>query len=120
MANTKSTPKGGTSGFNRRPGVREMKEFPVTSRELWTLGGLQAGSAGALSFAGWLVGFYINAKQAVDFAGHDVPRQVLGQWQGYADMALFGAIGASLLGIFLVGLSGFNVWWIIHDTKHAP
>jgi hypothetical protein len=66
MANTRPSPKGGATGFIRKRGTRDMKEYPVTSRELWTLGGLQAGSAFALSFAGWLAGFYLNARQAVD------------------------------------------------------
>lgn len=112
-------PRGGSSGFNRKPGVREMKEFPVTSRELWTLGGLQAGSAAALGFAGWLAGFYVNAKQAVAFADANTSAQIKGQWEGYADMAFYGVIGSFGLGIFLVLLSAWNVWGIIKDTSHG-
>jgi hypothetical protein len=119
MANTNRVPRGGASGFNRKPGVREMKEFPVTSRELWTLGGLQAGSAAALSFAGWLAGQYVNARQSLAFAGHDVPRQVVGQWEGYSNMAFWGAVIAAALGLFLLGLSGLNVYGILHDTEHV-
>ena len=94
MANTNSAPRGGTSGFNRRPGVREMKEFPVTSRELWTLGGLQASAALMLSFAGWLAGFWVNAKQQIAFADKDTPHNILVQWQSYADMAFWAVIAA--------------------------
>src|SRR4051812_37358362 len=40
----KRKPSGRTS-LDRIPGRRPMKEFPVTSRELWTLGSIQAASA---------------------------------------------------------------------------
>ena len=119
MANTGRAPRGGASGFNRNPGVREMKEFPVTSSELWTLGGLQFGASAALGFAGWLAGFYANAKQAVSFADKDTPKEVLGQWQAYSDMAFYGIIGAGVLGLFLLLLTGWNVWRLIRDTVHG-
>jgi hypothetical protein len=97
-----------------------MKEFPVTSRELWTLGGLQAGSALTLSLAGWLFGFWLNAKQAMDFADKRAMSElVLGQWRAYADLAWWGALGTGLLGLFLILLVGLNVWGIIKDTTHA-
>jgi hypothetical protein len=119
MANTRPGPRGGASGFSRKPGVREMKEFPVTSRELWTLGGLQASSAVALSVAGWLAGFWLNAKQAVDLADRQLPPEVLGQWQAYSDMAFWGAILSGALGLGLLVLTGLNVRGIIKDTTHA-
>ena len=96
-----------------------MKEFPVTSRELWTLGSLQAGSAASLGFAGWLAGFYANAKQAIAFADSKTSSQVMGQWQGYADMAFYGVLGAGALGVFLLLVSAWNVWGIIKDTSHT-
>ena len=120
MANTRPGPRGGASGFNRKPGVRQMKEYPLTKSELWTLGGLQAGSALSFSIAGWLTGFYLNARQAVQFAGNDVSREVLGQWQGYADMAWYGAAFTWTLGVLLVALGGINVLFIIWNTEHAP
>jgi len=112
------SPRGGTSGFNRKPGVREMKEFPVTSRELWTLGGLQFGSAASLGFCGWLAGFWVNAKQTIAFADPHTSPQIMGQWQGYADMAFYGVVGSGLLGLFLIFLTGMNVRGIIKDTTH--
>lgn len=96
-----------------------MKEYPVTSRELWTLGSLQAGSAAALSLGGWLFGFWMNVKQAVDFAGKDTPTAIINQWQAYSDMAFWASIAAAALGGILLGLSGLNVWGIIKDTTHA-
>jgi hypothetical protein len=109
-----------STGFTKLPGKRIMKEYPLTSRELWTLGGLQAGSAATLSFAGWLAGFWVNSQQAIDFADrHATPPEVLAQWQAYADMAYGAAVGAGALGIFLILLSGWNVLGIIWDTTHA-
>ena len=97
-----------------------MKEFPVTSRELWTLGGLQAGSALTLSLAGWLFGFWLNSKQAMDFADKKaMSAMVLGQWQAYADLAWWAGLGTGLLGLFLIVLVGLNVVGIIRDTTHA-
>src|SRR4051812_16010516 len=118
MANARPGPRGGGSGFIRKRGTREMKEYPVTSRELWTLGGLQAGSAFALGFAGWLASFWVSAREALDLASKDTPQQILGQWQAYADMAWYGMVGGGILAALLIGLSGLNVWGIIYDTKH--
>lgn len=96
-----------------------MKEYPVTSRELWTLGGLQAGSALTLSLAGWLFGFWLNAKQALDLADKKTTQaNVLVQWEAYADLAFWGAAAVGLLGLFLIGLVGLNVWGILRDTSH--
>lgn len=106
--------------FSRRPGVRQMKEFPVTSRELWTLGGLQASSAASVGFSGWLISFWTSSQQAIDFAGKDAPKEVIAQWHAYSDMAFYGAAASAILALFLVGLSGFNVWGIIRDTEHGP
>ncbi|MBX7496433.1 hypothetical protein K3172_11265 [Qipengyuania sp. 6B39] len=113
--------RGGASGFNRTPGVREMREYPVTSRELWTLGGLQASSALTLSLAGWLFGFWLNAKQALDLADRKtIPATALAQWEAYANLAWWGALGIGILGFLLMGLVGLNVWGIIKDTRHGP
>lgn len=95
-----------------------MKEYPVTSRELWTLGGLQAGAALALSVSGWLFGFWVNAEQALDMAGSDVSKDALAQWGAYANMAWYAALGVGVLGLFLIALSGFNVWGVLRDTSH--
>lgn len=109
----------GQTGFHRSPGNRVMKEYPLTSRELWTLGGLQAGSALALSIAGWLWGFWVSAKQTIAFADKKViAGNILGQWQGYADMAWVGMIAVGALGILLIVLSAINVIGIIRDTTH--
>jgi hypothetical protein len=95
-----------------------MKEFPVTSRELWTLGTLQAGSAAALGFAGWLAAFWVNAKQAIELADPATPARIMGQWQGYADMAFYGVIGSGVLAGLLLLISGLNVIGIIRETRH--
>jgi hypothetical protein len=110
--------RGGTSGFSRRPGVRVMREYPCTSRELWTLGGLQAAAALTLSIAGWLFGFWVNSKQALALAGKAASAEILGQWRAYADIAFYAAICVGFLGLILIALSGFNVWGIIKDTSH--
>ena len=97
-----------------------MKEYPVTSRELWTLGGLQASSALTLSLAGWLFGFWLNAKQALDLTDRQtVPEAVLTQWETYADLAWWGAVGIGFVGFGLMGIAGLNVYGILKDTHHA-
>jgi hypothetical protein len=89
------------------------------SCELWTLGGLQLGSGAAFSFAGWLLGFCANAKQAVAFAGKDTPAQIIGQWRAYSDMSWYGFLALVGLGAVLFGISAMNVWGIIKDTNHV-
>jgi len=118
MANPPVAPKGGT-GFARSPGFRVMKEYPLTSKELWTLGGLQFGSGAAFSAAGWLAGFCANAKQATAFAGRDTAPQVIAQWKAYSDMSWWGSLLLAILGIILFAISAINVWGIIKETTHA-
>jgi hypothetical protein len=95
-----------------------MKEYPLTSRELWLLGSLQAGAAAALSFSGWLWGFWANAQQAIAFADTGVAKEVMTQWEAYADMAWWAAILVGGLGLVLFAAGGLNVLAIIGSTKH--
>jgi hypothetical protein len=96
-----------------------MKEYPVTSRELWTLGGLQLGAGVSFSVAAWLLGVYISSKQALSFAGKDTAAKVVGQWEGYASMSWYGCIALAVLGLILFAISALNVRGIIRETTHG-
>jgi hypothetical protein len=94
-----------------------MKEYPLTKRDLWSLGGLQLGTAVFFSLAGTCLGFWINVRETVAFADKVDPR-VLGQWEGYGSAALVGAITTFLIGVTLLILSGIEVTTIIKETEH--
>jgi hypothetical protein len=113
---TKSRPSR-ASTLRVRGGKREMKGYALTKQELWTVGGLQGGSAASFSIAGMGFGLWISTQQQIQFAAAAKP-QILGYWQGVADMAFYGMIGFAILGAALFFLSGFNVVKIIKATEH--
>ena len=105
------------TSLDRIPGRRPMKEYPLSKPELWTLGGIQLGSAVSFSLAGTCFGLWSSTKQQLAFAQGAKP-QIAGYWQGVGDMAFYGMIGLAIIGAALFLLSGFNVLKIIWTTEH--
>ena len=105
------------TALDRIPGRRPMKEYPLIKSELWTLGGIQAGSAVSFSLAGNCFGLWSSTKQQLAFAKGADPN-VAGYWRGVGDMAFYGMIGLAVIGAALFLLSGFNVLKIIWMTEH--
>jgi hypothetical protein len=105
------------TSLDRVPGRRPIKEYPLTKNELWTLGGLQAGSGIAFSLAGICFGQWSSVKEQIAFANGSRP-QVVGYWNGVGDMAWYGMIALLIIGVMLLIISGFNVVKIIKGTAH--
>jgi hypothetical protein len=95
-----------------------MKEYPLTSRELWMLGGLQLGSAASFAMGGSCLGLWLNQRMAAGLAS-GVELEALGYWNGIGTAALFAAIALGIVGLGLFGISGWTVAGIISETTHA-
>lgn len=100
-----------------RGGKREVKGYAVAKSELWTLGGLQAGSALCFSLSGICFGQWSSIKQQIDLAP-PAAKASLAYWQGVGDMAWYGMIGLLVVALALIAISGLNVWNIIKSTQH--
>src|SRR5215210_7805267 len=61
-----------STGFDKLPGRRPMKEYPLTESDLFSLGLLQGGSSLTLAASGACLGAWTSIKQAVQFAGKDI------------------------------------------------
>lgn len=121
-----TTAKGGVAGGGKRPtgtglqripGIRTMKEYPLTMDDMLTLGLVQGGSALFLAAAGACIGFWLSIQQTVDFADKDKAEKIA-YWTGLGDAAFWLSIICLLIGLLLFCINGFKVWTIWRDTKH--
>ncbi len=101
-------------------GRRVVKIYPVTSNELWTLGGSQLGAHLFFWLAGVCLGYWSDGKREVGLASGADPQE-LAFWRLLGDMALAGASLCGLIGTALFLMSAWSVLCILRNTSHdAP
>ena len=108
-----------TTRFDRVPGRRPMREYPLTATEIWTLGAVQGASALFFAFSGSMFGFWINIKQTTGMAASDTDKAAMAYWSGLGDAAFWGSVVLATIALALFGISGFTAWRIMKETDHG-
>jgi hypothetical protein len=104
------------SGFDRRSGRREMKEYPLTEGELNELATLGIGATIAFAIMSALLGFAVDVTK--DFAFEDVPAAAKSFWSGLRLAALLFAAASGALGIGLLWRGRNRLRQIKRSTRH--
>jgi hypothetical protein len=108
----------GGSGFDRMPGRRPMKEYPLTKGELYGLGTL--GGAATLCFSLGSAAFGYAAAITKDMAfASNVPEKIIVYYSTMRDFAFYGSFGLFAVGLVLIVAGGIRVRQIIAETDHG-
>ncbi|HXQ12153.1 MAG TPA: hypothetical protein VN805_14250 [Caulobacteraceae bacterium] len=105
------------AGLYRRPGRRDMKEYPITLNELMSLGGLSLLATFAFSVAGFCGTTWWQLSQEFAFSPpHDAA--TAGYWHGIMQGSGIAAIALAIIGLAIVALGGATVFNIWNETEH--
>jgi hypothetical protein len=117
LSKSRRGPPGGASYFDRKPGVRELREYPITAEELESLGLLHAGSTAAFTFAGACFGFWLNGVQTAALSV-GVKLEELAYWNALHTVALGLSIISVAIGLVLYLKRGSQLSKIKKSTTH--
>jgi hypothetical protein len=92
-----------------------MRAYPVTSFELWGLGGLGLAASLAFSIATSCITFAVDTAEGIDLST-GVPEATLAFWRAAKCFAMIGGIGIMLAAIGLVAGGSFYILHILRRT----
>lgn len=119
VENKASRRKNNSTGFDRQPGRRPMKEYPLTQSELYGLASLGALTTGCFSVASGLLGYASSIAKDIAFFGSNIPETALNHYALARDLSLYGSLGLFAIGVALMGVGGIRVRQIIKETIHG-
>lgn len=105
-------------GLAQRPGLREMKEYPVTEMELWGLGGLSVLAAFFVAIATFCFGCWFTVYEGMALAPR-LDAHASG-FQSALEIACFtgGIMFLAAAAVVMIG-GGMAVRRIIRETQHS-
>lgn len=105
------------TGFDRQPGRRPMKEYPLTREELISLGGVGVLATTCFSVGGGFVTRSLDITKDLELA-QGVPPPIVARWQARADDSLTFGIIFIVIGVVSLLYGGWRVTDIIRSTEH--
>ena len=114
---TPRKPKKEPEGLRRRPGRRDMKEYPLTKPELIGLGGMSLGATICFSLASFCLSAGFDVLKDLSLTAALSP-ETRGYWSAVKDGFFIGGGVAALFGVVFVALNGLALWQIIRHTRH--
>jgi hypothetical protein len=92
-----------------------MKAYPVTTGELWGLGGVGLAASAVFSGGASAIGFSIETAENLALS-QAVPAETAGYWGAAEAFAWWGGIALLILGVGLVLSGGLYIRHIINRT----
>ena len=105
------------SGLRRIPGVRPMKEYPLTKGDMRDLAKTGAAATGFFAISSACFGYMVNLAKDLALA-QNVPDKVAGFWNAIWWGTLAGSIIFALLGIVAVIDGRIRLREIERETRH--
>jgi hypothetical protein len=105
------------SYLKRMPGVRPIKEFPLTKGDMRDLQSTGLLASGCFSFGGALLGFTINLRKDMSFS-QSVPAPVLAFWEGIWWCSFFGGLFFLAAGVIAMWRGNSRLNEIEKETEH--
>lgn len=107
------------SFVERIPGVRRVKEYPLTKAEMHQLQGIGLIATVCISLSTGIVGFLIDIQKDLSLS-ENAPPKAVSFWSGVWWAALVAAIILFFLGLFAIWRGQTRIQEIEDETDHGP
>jgi len=94
-----------------------VKEYPLDSDELWTLGGVNIAATVSFSIGYAHYQRYQDIQRDLELT-QGLPDKLIGRWEAKRDGAFEIAMIAFAIGAVVVIFGGLKLWSIIRSTTH--
>ena len=82
IASQPKKPRAKRSGFHRQPGARSMKEYPLTSQELWQLAGLGLVATVLFGMGSFFLSTWFDVFKDLSVPPDEMTQEMRGYWRG--------------------------------------
>lgn len=113
-------PRAKRSGFHRQPGARTMKEYPLTSQELWQLAGLGLVATILFGMGSFFLSTWFDVFKDLSAPPDEMTQEMRGYWRGLMTAAGWATALCYTFGVVAALIGGLSVRHIMKCTEHPP
>jgi hypothetical protein len=103
-----------------RPGVLQLKEYPITEDTLDNIGTLRVSAAFWFAVGSLALGFALSAWQSHALAGNDVDAAAKATWAAYRTIGVVVAVVSYVAGGFYFWKGKSVIQFVKDNTTHDP